>query len=247
MRYVLLFGCILAFVAGPTNAKDPADDPGHPSRVECTGIVDTCMVYDCSGILQTCGDADCVPIWEVGCPVPLPSGMPTTDCYGNLICDLGGGWNWMIGTFRGGSPGYPDRSGERLILDTLVVSDACYLVEMCHWYDTEPYWDGGNFDVDDGSGWTVLAPIGGYPEDAISTSACCVGGQPGFSGSSGGWVTDCWDLSAYVGSTVMIAVKFGSDYSVTYSGWYIMPPVAGGEVVTPIDKTTWGKIKAMYE
>jgi hypothetical protein len=45
----------------------------------------------------------------------------------------------------------------------------------------------------------------------------------------------------------MIAVKFGSDYSVTYSGWYIMPPVAGGEVVTPIDKTTWGKIKAMYE
>jgi hypothetical protein len=26
-----------------------------------------------------------------------------------------------------------------------------------------------------------------------------------------------------------------------------MPPVAGGEVVTPIDKTTWGKIKALYD
>ncbi len=35
-------------------------------------------------------------------------------------------------------------------------------------------------------------------------------------GYSGAWVLDCFDLSAYVGSIVQIAVDFGTDGSVTY-------------------------------
>ncbi len=255
MRYVLLVGCVIALITLPAIAKEPVDDPGHESTVECPGLVDTCMVYDCTGTTETC-DTQCgFPVWEVGCPEPRPVGMPTTDCYGNLLCDLGEDWNWMIGTAvsPGNLPwvaGYVDQAGERLILDTLDVAESCYLVEMCHWYDIETSYDGGNFEVNDGSGWTVVSPVGGYPDDEISDSpnyyACCVDGEPGFNGSSGGWVLDCWDLSSYMGSTVMIAVKFGSDESVTYPGWFIMPPVAGGAQSTPTEQSSWGQIKSMY-
>jgi hypothetical protein len=97
--------------------------------------------------------------------------------------------------------------------------------------------------------WTVVSPVGNYPDDLISDStsyyAWCVDMQPGFTDGPTGYVRDCFDLTQYIGMTVDIAVKFGSDSSVTYPGWYIAQVRAGGEV-TPVEPTDWSSIKSLY-
>ena len=59
------------------------------------------------------------------------------------------------------------------------------------------------------------------------------------------FVRDCFDLSAYVGEAVTVAVTFGSDSSVTYPGWYIAG-VWAGAIVTPIEDGTWSTFKSLY-
>ncbi|MCP4713104.1 MAG: hypothetical protein GY869_31120, partial [Planctomycetes bacterium] len=86
------------------------------------------------------------------------------------------------------------------------------------WYSIENSWDGFNvkISIDGGASWTVIDPVGGYPDDSI------VGlGEPGFTGDSGGWVQHVFDLAGYEGD-VMFRWHFGTDSSVnTYPGVYM--------------------------
>lgn len=93
------------------------------------------------------------------------------------------------------------------------------------------------------------AILGGYPDSQLceSTSfyAYCVDMQPGLTdGPTAGFVKDCFDLSAFMGQTVQIAVKFGSDSSVNYPGWFIAGAMAG-ELVTAAEESNWSTIKRL--
>ena len=99
------------------------------------------------------------------------------------------------------------------------------VLRFYHWFDTEGYYDGGNvkISIDAGATWTILEPVGGYPEDAISSLNDFLEGEPGFSGHDIGemWHQVEFDLSAYVDETVQIKFDFAGDGSINYPGWYI--------------------------
>ena len=153
----------------------------------------------------------CIDDWQYG---PYDGYPPPIGCEGVPI-----DYNW--GTVIGGYYSYAYSGGRLMSVPILLDED--YIMEICHYYDIESYWDGGNVKIstDGGATFTLIYPEAGYPEDAMSTANCAIPGEPGFSGASGAWVQDYFDLSDYTGNTVIIAFDFGSDGSVNYPGWYI--------------------------
>jgi len=119
-----------------------------------------------------------------------------------------------------------------------------------HCYETEFGPDGGIlwFTTDD-FWYHSFEPEKGY-DTTISASTPCawVAGYRGFSGSSGGWVTDHWDLTAegYKGESVSMRFAFGSDDVMSAPGWMIdnivllsneFPPFSCDYSVTPTSGT----------
>jgi hypothetical protein len=89
-----------------------------------------------------------------------------------------------------------------------------------HWMYCENSYDGGNvkLSTDGGSSFSVIDPVGGYPDNSIVG----MGGEPGFTGTMGPWAEVFFDLSAFIGNNVIIRWHFGSDGSVSgYAGWAI--------------------------
>ena len=173
-------------------------------------------------------DAEGVSVWEYG----VPSGIGY-----DLAC-------W--GTNRLGD--YPDDAGEGLYSVEFFVGFSSFLMEIWHYYDFETGFDGGNVVlVDDPD--NPLVPMGGYDGiiyDSDVDDAHCVDGEMGFTGSSGGWVYDCFDLSAYDGQIIQLRFDVGSDESVTYPGWYIGSVCIGTDYGCPAELTTWGRLKSLY-
>ncbi|MBM4118484.1 hypothetical protein FJ251_12260 [bacterium] len=238
MRRLLVALALTALMASSALADKPNLDPiGDYERVSCD-LVGVCWTWDGTFTTETCDATGGAPVWQYG----PSSGIPTVDCYGEPITAV-------LGTILNGN--YPSNAGQRAILGgSFLVSESCHLLELCHYYDTENSYDGGNLEVKVGSTYTVVPPIGGYPDSQLceSTSfyAYCVDMQPGFTdGPTAGFVKDCFDLSAFMGQTVQIAVKFGSDSSVVYPGWYIAGVMAGG-LVTAIEDSNWSTIKQLY-
>ena len=177
-------------------------------------------------------------VWQWG----VPTGIPTTACDGVPVTHV-------LGTILAGA--YPVLSGESVLVGAFDITPLCYCLELCHFYDFETNWDGGNVKVsaDGGATWTLVTPFGGY--DGINTSTSypcnCVWNQEFFTGTSTTFVRDCFNLLDYVGSTVLVRLDMGSDsYSTTDLGWYIKWIKLGGEEQSPVESATWGAIKAMY-
>lgn len=89
-----------------------------------------------------------------------------------------------------------------------------------HLYDTQLNSDGGYVQIrQDGGAWE--APIT-FPSSGTSASDFPGGaGIPIFTGSSGGWVTEEIDLSAYQGHTVEFRFVFGSNGATVNDGWML--------------------------
>jgi Zn-dependent metalloprotease len=147
--------------------------------------------------------------WEWGTPTVSPSAA-----YSGVKC-----WATILAGNYVSSCNY--------ILDTPPLDLGGFtnaVLEFQSWYDTEAYYDGGNIKVstDGGATWTIVTPIGGYPEDAAYTGNAAIPGEPCFSGHiQGFWELVQVDLGAYAGDTVIIRFHFGSDSSINYSGWSI--------------------------
>jgi hypothetical protein len=118
----------------------------------------------------------------------------------------------------------------------------------------ETNYDGGNVKVsnDGGATWNVVTPFGGYDGTANSGNAG-IAGEPCFTGYLNNfWQMEMFDLSAYAGQTIRIRFHFGSDGSVTKTGWYVddvtlrstdvddIPPVITGVSVPPSTFDTAG-------
>jgi parallel beta-helix repeat protein len=167
-------------------------------------------------------------------PVTLPyyEDFDSTDG----VFEATGCWDWGDPSYTPGPPvscsepycwgtnmtgNYPNNACCHLDSPPIVLDDPAALT-FCHWYHMEGDDDGGNVKIstDGGASWNLLTPDGGYPYD--SCYASCIHGEPNFSGSSGGWITDTFELIDYTGQTVIIRWTLGSDaLGTTYAGWYV--------------------------
>ena len=124
-------------------------------------------------------------------------------------------------------------------------------MELCHYYNIEDSYDGGNVKVstDGGSSWDLLVSASFYDaqDEFLSLDAACIRGELAYSYDYNPleFRTDCFDLSSYAGEDVLVGFFFGSDASDAEPGWYI-GSVRFGRSSTPVEHSSWGAIKALY-
>jgi hypothetical protein len=133
----------------------------------------------------------------------------------------GGSYSWKCGQV---SANYSDLDDAGLVSPEVRLGKDGML-SFWHWIsaeveDASQAWDGGILEIDDGSGWEQITPIGGYPYTIIDNPASPFeGGTPCFSGSHD-WTQVEFDLSEYSG-TVRFRFRFGTDGNTTEAGWFI--------------------------
>jgi len=116
-----------------------------------------------------------------------------------------------------------------------------------HNYNTESGWDGGVLEMKIGAGAyaDILAAGGtfvanGYNRTLNTGSANPLTGRPGFSGTSGGFVTTVVNLPlSALGQTVQFRWRLGSDVSVGATGWFVdsvalLAPGCCGDASAPV-------------
>jgi immune inhibitor A len=91
------------------------------------------------------------------------------------------------------------------------------------WYAIEEGWDFGFVQVstDGGANWTSLANADTTDVYDPSAHSDVIANVPGFTGSSGGWVEETFDLSAYAGQNVLLRFLYVTDWATTEQGFYV--------------------------
>jgi hypothetical protein len=204
----------------------------------CCPFENTCYEVDfnleAAFYLDECGGA---PEWEWG-PMTNPE-VPDVACDDVPITNI-------LATGLAGD--YPVSAGEIAVAGPFHLTPFCTCLELCHFVDTEPSFDGGNvkISVDNGATWTLVTPADGYP-GTLYTYCPCIPGEPAFTGHiMTSFEKDCFDLSDYVGADILVGFFFGSDSSVTYPGWYIKWLRIGSNDSSPVQEGSWGGVKALY-
>ncbi len=172
--------------------------------------------------------------WEWG----IPTGGPDRAFSGFKL------WATKLGA------NYTDDRLSELLLPAVSIPDSTHRprLQFAHWFSFEPpsggdIYDGGTvmLSSDGGVNWRVISPLGGYDGVAYSYNDY-VGGDSVFTGSSGGWRTETFELEPYSGTNVLVKLVFGSDPYVSAAGWfvddirfvyYLEPGMAAGSIPTP--------------
>jgi hypothetical protein len=86
------------------------------------------------------------------------------------------------------------------------------------WYDIEPDWDYAYVEVsvDEGTTWDILAGPSSTLENPNGNSLGAA-----YTGASGGWIQESFDLSAYAGQQILIRFEYVTDDAVNRAGWLI--------------------------
>jgi immune inhibitor A len=143
----------------------------------------------------------------------------------------------LISNFRGdGSSGVEPYSGDyelfggraSLLFNSCTLASPLTLgadaeLSFWTWYDIEEFWDFGfvQISTDGGSTWASLAnddTTSEYDPSAIDT---VIDNVPGFTGSSGGWVQETFDLSAYAGESVLVRFLYITDWATELTGFFV--------------------------
>jgi hypothetical protein len=150
----------------------------------------------------------------------------------------GGSISWKCGAAVVGD--YSDGLDAALISPPVTVGNMFWLT-FWHRIDAETRstpgdcWDGGVVMIDDGSDWTHIAPLYGYPYVfSESRNSPFEEGTPCFSGIQG-WTEVEFDLSDYAGRAVRFMFRFGTDAYTTQEGWYIDDLTVEGKSFTLLD------------
>jgi len=225
------------------------------------------------------GAFDAIGVGECPEPPPPPCCPFDHDCYvfdfnesacGASFFDCGMGpnpWAWgvdglipavacddvpvtnIMGTALGGP--YAVSVGGGFYVGPVSVTECCNCLEVCHYYDTEFGYDGGNVKIsmDGGMTWMQVFPSDGYDDILDSTYYIpeCVPMEEVFCGDSITFVRDCFDLTEYEGLDVLIGFFFGSESFATDDlGWYIKWAKVGSNNYSPVEHGSWGSIKSLY-
>lgn len=107
-------------------------------------------------------------------------------------------------------------------------------------YTIEEQWDFGAVQIstDNGATWTSLANgdtrsdlvDGGFPK--INANL------PGFTGDSGGWKTETFDLLPYAGQKVLLGFRYMTDWGYNDTGWYLSNLKLNGSTIDPMTSTS---------
>ena len=211
----------LVYVTGPISSS--LDDPILPGPVPCQ--LDW-IIYDWDFQLGDCGftplDGAGQAVWEYGATGLIPDAPA-----------------FVWGTVLEGA--YPSNSGHSIISPVFTVSEETTLVEVVHYYDLQGTSAGCNIKVNG----AILPPYSGY-DGEIGSNCTQVGGESGFTGS-GGWRTDCFELSSFWNQAIALRFDFGSDVSMSSCpGWYLATVRIGGMTPTFKEETTWTRIKSLF-
>lgn len=103
------------------------------------------------------------------------------------------------------------------------------------WYDIEEGWDFATVKIStDGTTWTnLISPRMTSEHDPDAYPTIIDDDLPGYTGSSGGWVPDSFDLSAYAGQTVYLKFLYQTDWGTALTGIFFddMQIASGATVV----------------
>jgi hypothetical protein len=86
------------------------------------------------------------------------------------------------------------------------------------WFDIESDWDYAYVEVsiDDGKTWDLLVGPSSTTRDPNGNSF-----GPAYTGQSGGWIEERFDLDPYVGNEVLVRFEYVTDDAVNRPGWLI--------------------------
>lgn len=151
---------------------------------------------------------------------------------------------------HGGNPALYTGSGpnfDRSIVRTVEVPVSDPTLSFETYYDTEQFWDFGFVQVstDGGETYTSLANENTTSEHDPGAIPAVVENLPGFTGSSAGWTTQTFDLSAFAGQTIQLAFRYITDSGVDLPGWWIADVRVGGSLLS--DGSTIGGWSSMTE
>ncbi|MEI5908792.1 immune inhibitor A domain-containing protein [Bacillus spongiae] len=127
----------------------------------------------------------------------------------------------VINTPATGSYEYHSQSGDYLNNDIITTVDLTNAtsgaLNFKAWYQIEKDWDYGSVKVKDGDADWVSIP------GNITTTENPNGQNPGYgiTGSSNGWIDASFDLSAYAGKEVQVAINYETDPAVAEAGLYV--------------------------
>ena len=138
---------------------------------------------------------------------------------------------------RPGNPALFSGSGpnfDRSIVRSVDVPAASPTLTFQTRWNTEPLWDFGFVQVstDGGATYTSLANADTTSEHDPGAIPQVVDNLPGFTGDSGGWKTETFDLSAYAGQSVLLAFRYVTDSGVDLPGWWVDDVTVGGQLVS---------------
>ncbi len=156
----------------------------------------------------------------------------------DFTANSNGDWEWGEPASTVGSHSAPNVWGTKLnddysngpLLSSLETPEYTVFgdspkMKFWHFYNIENGFDGGNVKMSVNNGaFNIITPNGGYDDDELSSGwGNPLGGEPAFTGESGTWQEETFDLSSLVnvGDKVVFRFDFGADESITHSGWYI--------------------------
>ena len=147
------------------------------------------------------------------------------------------GWKLTVSSAFSGFSGNVWYSGASDLRDVFVVGtvDLSGLTEATLTFDTyyaiEEQWDFGfvQISTDGGNTWISLANANTRDDIVLEGHPDIRANLPGFTGFGSG--NEAFDLSGYVGSEVMIAFRYMTDWGYTEQGWFVDNIAINGEIV----------------
>lgn len=183
--------------------------PGSSSVVTSTQIPDGAdVLFQETFDGQTCSmDVSQAATWDVG----VPSSGPFSAASGANV----------LATVLDGS--HPDAVDVRIATPAIQIPAASNVeLRFQHFFDAERAIDGGQvmISTDGGVRFGIVNPRDvGYPEAQVASL-----GSSGFSGISNGgagFEEAVFDLTAYAGQEVIVALRFAADEVNASAGWYV--------------------------
>ncbi len=155
---------------------------------------------------------------------------------GNFVASpASNAWQWGSSSASGAHSGtkvwgtllnqqYPNNVNWTLTSPSISIGSN-FMLEFWHWYAMENTYDGGNVKIStNGSTWTLLTPVGGYPNSYVAAL-----GAPGYTGTSS-WAPVQIDLGAYANQNVRFRWTFAADSMIQGQGWFIDDVATSGFV-----------------